>query len=387
MKIKRIMALLIACAILTGLAGCGNSEPKIDEDVLNMNSSLMNEKNIKPLGRCEFVDDMLWLAYSGSGAEFTFNGTSCNVTMLGDDNIMSEDFDSLPRIAIYLDGERVVEKVLDKAEETFTVLEDDAAAEHTVRIVKLSETGNSTCAVKCVETNSYGRIKATERKEHSIEFIGDSITCGYGVDSEIGKPFSTRTEDCTKAYAYKTAELLDCDYSLVSKSGHGIITGYTGDGTKQTWGVMPDYYENFGSGSGAFAGKSPDSVKWDFKSREQDVVVINLGTNDYSYTGRDEAKCEEYKLAYIEFIKRVRKLNPKAKIICALGIMGDELYPTVEAAVEEYKAAEKDENIAAFHFKPQDPADGYGADWHPSAATHDKAAGALAEFIKDSMGW
>lgn len=330
---------------------------------------------------------MLWLAYSGSGAEFSFNGSSCKVTMLGDDNIMSEDFDSLPRIAIYLDGERVVEKVLDKAEETFSVLEGDIVGEHTVRIVKLSETGNSTCAVKCVETNSYGRIKATEEKEHSIEFIGDSITCGYGVDSEIGKPFSTRTEDCTKAHAYKTAQLLDCDYSLVSKSGHGIISGYSGDGTKQTWGVMPDYYESFGSGSGAFQGKSPDSVKWDFKSRKQDVVVINLGTNDYSYTGKDEAKCEEYKLAYIEFVKRVRKLNPDAKIICALGIMGDELYPTVEAVVEEYKAETKDENIAAFHFKPQSADDGYGADWHPSAATHEKAAAALAEFIKDSMGW
>lgn len=387
MKIKKIMALLMAGAMLAGLAGCAEKEPKINEDVLSVNSSVMNEKNVKPLGRTEFVDDMLWLAYSGSGAEFSFNGSSCKVTMLGDDNIMSEDFDSLPRIAIYLDGERVVEKVLDKTEETFSVLEGDIVGEHTVRIVKLSETGNSTCAVKCVETNSYGRIKATEEKEHSIEFIGDSITCGYGVDSEIGKPFSTRTEDCTKAYAYKTAELLGCDYSLVSKSGHGIISGYSGDGTKQTWGVMPDYYESFGSGSGAFQGESPDSVKWDFKSRKQDVVVINLGTNDYSYTGKDEAKCEEYKLAYIEFVKRVRKLNPDAKIICALGIMGDELYPTVEAVVEEYKADTKDENIAAFHFKPQSADDGYGADWHPSAATHEKAAAELAEFIKDSTGW
>ena len=67
--------------------------------------------------------------------------------------------------------------------------------------------------------------------------------------------------------------------------------------------------------------------------------------------------------------------------------MGDELYPTVEAVVEEYKADTKDENIAAFHFKPQSADDGYGADWHPSAATHEKAAAELAEFIKDSMGW
>ena len=100
MKIKKIMALLMAGAMLAGLAGCAEKEPKINEDVLSVNSSVMNEKNVKPLGRTEFVDDMLWLAYSGSGAEFSFNGSSCKVTMLGDDNIMSEDFDSLPRIAI-----------------------------------------------------------------------------------------------------------------------------------------------------------------------------------------------------------------------------------------------------------------------------------------------
>ena len=67
------MALLMTGAMLTSLAGCAQGEPKINEDVLSMNSSVMNEKNVKPLGRTEFVDDMLWLAYSGSGAEFAFN--------------------------------------------------------------------------------------------------------------------------------------------------------------------------------------------------------------------------------------------------------------------------------------------------------------------------
>ena len=53
------MALLMTGAMLTSLAGCAQGEPKINEDVLSMNSSVMNEKNVKPLGRTEFVDDML----------------------------------------------------------------------------------------------------------------------------------------------------------------------------------------------------------------------------------------------------------------------------------------------------------------------------------------
>lgn len=49
-----------------------------------------------------------------------------------------------------------------------------------------------------------------------MEFIGDSITCGYGVDDpDKEHHFKTATEDVTKAYAYKTALALNADYSMV----------------------------------------------------------------------------------------------------------------------------------------------------------------------------
>lgn len=388
MKIKKIMALLMAGAMLAGLAGCAEKEPKINEDVLSVNSSVMNEKNVKPLGRTEFVDDMLWLAYSGSGAEFSFNGSSCKVTMLGDDNIMSEDFDSLPRIAIYLDGERVVEKVLDKTEETFSVLEGDIVGEHTVRIVKLSETGNSTCAVKCVETNSYGRIKATEEKEHSIEFIGDSITCGYGVDDEDrDHHFKCSTEDATKAYAFKTAQALDADYSLVSYSGNGIISGYTNDGKKVESQQVPPVYTKFAKSWGNYNGIfNVSDLDWDFSKFQPDFVVINLGTNDASYTKGDKEKVLEYADAYAEFLKVVREKNPNAHIICSLGVMGADLMVGVKKAAEKYTEETGDTNISTFQFKTQDGnANGYAADWHPTAKTHDIAAAELTEYIKSLM--
>ena len=48
-----------------------------------------------------------------------------------------------------------------------------------------------------------------EEKDIKIEFIGDSITCGYGIDEMNEKGyFSTATENFTKSYAYITAENL-----------------------------------------------------------------------------------------------------------------------------------------------------------------------------------
>lgn len=388
-RMYKLLSLILAVAMLLTMSGCAGGVNEYDEDVLSLNTFAPTEDNVKFLGRTEIVDDCLWLAYSGSGAEFTFKGTKAEVSVLCDDNFANEDFDSKPRIAVFVNGERAFDKVLEESEETFTVFESEEAQDVTIRIVKISETGNSTCAVKAVTAECYGKIKAAPKKAHSIEFIGDSITCGYGVDApDQFQGFSTRTEDCTKAYAYLTAQLLDVDYSLVSKSGHGIISGYTGDGSKATWGIMSDYYESFGSGGGSFKGNSPDSVKWDFKNHAYDAVVINLGTNDNSYTGADPAKREEYKEGYIAFLKRVRKLNPDAKIFCTLGIMGDELFSTIESAVEAYITQTNDDNIVTYRFTPQNGAkNGLGADWHPSAVTHQEAAEAFAAIVKDTMGW
>lgn len=388
---KKLLIYILAAAIALTVCGCGGREndKKYDEDVLSVNTFEPTEKNLKFLGRTETVEDCLWLAYSGSGVEFTFNGTSASCTILCDDNFAYEDFNSKPRIAVFIDGERAFEQVLENSEETVSLYNSGEEREVTVRIVKISETGNSTIAIKSITAECYGSIKPTAAKAHSIEFIGDSITCGYCVDAkDQNESFSTRTEDCTKAYAYLTAQLLDCDCSLVSKSGHGIISGYTGDGSKAIWGVMGDYYESFGSGGGSFKGKSPDSVEWDFKSRNYDAVVINLGTNDNSYTGSDPDKREEYKQGYIDFLKRVRKLNPDSKIFCTLGIMGDELFSTIESAMEEYTLETGDDNIIDYHFTPQNGAkNGLGADWHPSAVTHKEAAEGFAAFVNETMGW
>ena len=84
----------------------------------------------------------------------------------------------------------------------------------------------------------------------------------------------------------------------------------------------------------------------------------------------------------------MRKNNPDARILCVLGIMGDRLYPYVEAAVEKYSTDTGDTNISAFHLEPQNTAeDGLVADYHPTEKTHTKASDALTAEIKRIMGW
>ena len=225
-------------------------------------------------------------------------------------------------------------------------------------------------------------IEPLPRKDLRIEFIGDSITCGYGVDDEDeNHHFATGTEDATRAFAVKTAAALDADYSLVSYSGHGIISGYSDDGNRVDSQLVPPVYEQLGKNYGSASSVIDLSRPWDFSLFQPDFVVINLGTNDFSFIGGSADRREEYTAAYAEFLRTVRKHNPAACIIAALGVMGDDLFPCVQEAVRRYTAETGDGNLYTLRFRPQDGSTGYVADWHPTEATQELAARLLTGLI------
>lgn len=358
------------------------AEPTKEAETLTEKSYQAEEQYVKLLGRTEMYQNIRWLALSASGIEFTFTGTKASITIAADSTLTTGPTNRA-RFAIYVNGERVVDEQVKKMLETYEVFSADTATETTVKVVKLSEAGNSTIGVKSIDVVCEGDIMPTPEKELKLEFIGDSITCGYGVDDENrNNHFSTATEDATKTYAYKTAMQLDADYSMVCYSGHGIISGYSGDGNQVTTQLVPELYTTSARSSGKFGDFSISDVEWDFSRFVPDAVVINLGTNDDSYVGTNKDRRADYIAGYVEFLKQVREKNPDAHIVCTLGIMGDRLYSAIEEAVTEYQSQTGDEKVSAFHFAPQDGSTGYAADWHPTEATNELAAEAMVAELK-----
>ncbi len=411
-KIKFLFCACLVCVMMFAACGQGNDQTQQDvasnqtgEGVMQQ-ESMQNElekdeegmeltdrtfspseEYVKALGRTEYLNDTLWMVSSGTGAEFTFTGTKAVITMQADTALMG-DRDSQARIAIFVNDECVVDDMIDNMAEVYTVFESEEKTECTVRIVKLSEAAMSTVGIKSIEVTSTADIKPTANKEHFIEFIGDSITCGYGVEDEDKEHhFSTKTENVMKAFAYKTAQALDADYSMVSYSGYGIISGYTGTGEKVESQVVPPYYTKLGFSYATYMKTTPFDVEWDFTKRQPDLIVINLGTNDDSYVGKDAARQEEFVAGYVDFLKVVRNNNPDATILCTYGVMTDELYPLVEKAATNYTAETGDANVHSMKFNVQSYSDGYAADWHPTEKTHTKAAEKLTAKIKEIMGW
>lgn len=413
MKLKKLAALALAGAMALGmLAGCGSEDSSAaasasentstadndnnggdadennNEEPVEEAPGAMSSKNVKQLGRTYFKDNVLWLAFSGTGVDFDYTGKDLDITVVGDMAAFGAE-ENQARVAVYVDGERVIDQMVNEGEMKLDVFQSDEAKTVNVKVIKLSETAMSCCGLKPVELGEGETMAPAAAKTHRIEFIGDSITCGYGVDDEDrDHHFSTTTEDCTKAYAYKTAQKLDADYSLVSISGYGIISGYSGDGKKVPEQTIPQYYDKLGfSWGGAFGEEKPSDIEWDFSKFEPEVVVINLGTNDASYAKKKDSK-QEYTDGYVAFLKQIREKNPNARIYMTLGIMGQDLNSNMKQAYLDYTKETGDENVAFLDFPIQNGnEDGYAADWHPTEATHEKSSEVLVAKIKEDMGW
>ena len=357
----------------------------IGEQTMKEQTVLPTEEYVRAIGRTEMQEDTLWMALSGTGAEFDVTGTKLSITMKADSSCKHESGQA--RVAVFVDGERVADEMLDEKEKTIPVFESETAKTCVVRVVKLSESANSTCGISGI--NVIGEIQPTKPKDKLIEFIGDSITCGYGIDDEVKEHhFSTTTEDVTKTYAYKTAEKLEADYSMVSFSGYGIVSGYTGTGEKSANQLVSKYYDKLGFSYNKYLdNRVPQEISWDFTKRRSDVIVINLGTNDNSYVKGQTDRKEEYIVGYVEFLKQIREYNQEASIFCTLGIMGADLYPAIQDAVSRYQEETADDKVYTMQFAMQQWSDGYAADWHPTETTNEKAAEKLAKEIKKIMGW
>ena len=358
-----------------------------------MNRYIINEKNVKLTGRGTYDEDgIYWCALSGSGFECHFTGSYLAITLVGDGAAEIPDNDlNWARYAIYVNGIRVMEGLLNnfttvrkieviKAPQGVTVGAD-------IKFIKLSECAMSTVGICPIECE--GEVAPIPAKPLKLEFIGDSITCGYGVDEyDANSKFRTATEDFTKGYAYKTGKLLDADVRAFSISGWGIISGYTEDETPHDDQLLPPYYEKLGYSFQKFDdrdGWQPQDCSWDFTKYVPDLIIVNLGTNDASYCKDNDERKALYTEKYAEFLGDVHRCNPSSKLLCVLGIMDDRCCDAMEKAVRIFSEKSGFTDIHTMRFTPHDGSLGYGADWHPSPATHDKSAKLLAEKIQKIM--
>lgn len=125
-----------------------------------------------------------------------------------------------------------------------------------------------------------------------------------------------------------------------------------------------------------------DTIAWDFKRYQPDVVTVCLGQNDGI---QDSVKFTD---AYLKFAKQLRAYYPKAKLVLLSSPMANAklkgaLVNCITAVVASLHA-QGDQNVGSYFFTKQARS---GCGSHPSLAEHQQIAEELTAYLRKKMGW
>lgn len=355
---------------------------------------LATEDKVRVTGRTLFVEGTRYLGFSGSSVSFRFTGKRARAFIWSNAGEGGGEGGLLGRIAVYIQGEaEPVKRIcLDQEEAVYTLYESGEEREVTLILVKYSEAAFGKCGIRYLEIDTDKLQTPPAHRKRRLEIIGDSITCGYGVEAENElQPFHTATENPTRSYSLLTAEALEAEAHLISWSGNGVLSGYVEETEEEPSDerLMPEIYEytDLSCSERLFGEDREKWERWDFSRFVPDVILVNLGTNDSSWCRGVPERRARYREKYAEFLKAIREHNPRARILCMLGTMDQRLLEETKEAVRGFAESGKDEDVRFLALPPQKPEDGYGADWHPSALTQRKTAEIVAAEIRRMMGW
>ena len=336
-----------------------------DIDMINI---LDVKDKIKVIGRYSELPNGIACDWTASGIEFT---ADCEgevvVGLTSTKSTASSGYDGDSYFTVYVDGVRQDERLeaVSGEESLLTLASGLEKGTHTFRLLKQSHVAHSKTVITSISLKGTIGERPADRKAY-IEFYGDSITCGYGVASEYVRRVNGLANndayycDGTKAYAFLAAEELDVDYSMVSVSGWRLA------GTSASIPITCYPYINW----------NRNSQKYDFTSRVPDLVVINLGTNDYS------AKIGEATFgADMEtWIKRIRSDYGKADLpfVFVVNSMSDGYQGTIKSKLTEMGGE------AAGLYVMTTVQDRRGLSNHPTCAGQKKTAELLSKFIRDN---
>jgi len=327
--------------------------------------------NILTEGRTILKGNVQHFCYPGTAFTIKFNGTGISAKLKANAGYyaVSVDGGGFNKFSThgYDDGIREFE------------LAKLSAGEHTVKLMLVTEAYNVRPEFHgFVLGNGAKVLKVDTKKRPKIEFIGNSITCGYGNEAQSEHDsFADSTSNFAKSFAGLTIKNLDAVSMVVARSGIGIYKNYADTITGSEW-PMPRVYEN--------ALINDPTTKWDFSRFKPDVVVLGLGTNDLSENNYDY---EKFAVSYIAFVKSIRQHYPTAKIVLLNSPMlhyqqAQHLSDVITNSITAMRVL-NDSRIYMFHFQEQDDSLGYGADWHPSAKRAAEMARYLSYFIKTEV--
>lgn len=328
----------------------------------------MDRDNIRFTGRFDFNDAKgPRFAWSGCAISARFQGSGISIRLKSD----GENY-----LLILLDGQIVQNALRVTGESEYPLVSCLKEGPHEISLVRRNEFYFGSIQFMGFTIEGGELLPLPPQPVKRLEFIGDSITCGFGNEGNMSMEYHQKYDNAYLSYAAIASRLLGAECHIIGYSGFGIIRDYLGNEQN----TLPAKYDLV---------IPEESIPWDFCWKPQ-LVGINLGTNDFGFGTKPDR--EQFIKAYINFIKRIRNNYPDTHILCIIGTaMGGEELATIREYVQEGIIGTLKgvgfEQLSYLELEHQKEEDKLGISGHPGIRTHQIAGRRLYEEIRNLMGW
>ena len=174
-----------------------------------------NDENVSYVGRTEIQSD--------GSVSFDWTGTYLRTRLSGGELSMKISDTGINYYNVFVDSLLHKTVKVSGKDTLINFISGMDKSIHHVLIQKRTEgEWGKTTIHQFVLHNKGELMKETECPSRHIEFIGNSLTCGYGVEGkDRSEPYKAETENCNLSYATIIARYFNADYTLIAHSGRG----------------------------------------------------------------------------------------------------------------------------------------------------------------------
>lgn len=309
-----------------------------------------------------------------SSVEFQFQGNSVEVNLK---NVPYQGYYNY--ISVEIDGKYIGRFKVDNNDfKKYTFSASDVSRKvHLIRIYKATE---AAMGEVFFDGKDLSTVVFQSEPKKKIEFIGDSITCGFGndeTDKKCGEGQWFDQHNAFLAYGPVLSRALGAEFLLSSVSGYGMYRNWNSEKWEEN--ILPDVYDHLYL-------RTSETAKFN-NDFQPDIVSICLGTNDLSVGDgkKERLPFNKHKFIgnYIEFVQNIYRKYPNTKVVLLNSpmISGDQNKLLVECLNEVknfFKLNTKHTTIEVFEFKEMTPT---GCGYHPSTNDDQKMADELYPFF------